>query len=421
LQLPGPTRLRRYNRARVLREIQRTESPSRTQIAEMLGLSLMAVTRIVRELIAAGLVREGEKSQSNSPGRRRTVLNLPADGAYVLGVSLNAYDSSVSLANIRGEIVSRRSLALNGLSDSKRAIVKCGDLARELIAAAEIDRERLLGLGAVIAGVVDHRQGTVIAAPFLGWKFTDIGSLLRRAVDLPVVVENLDNALLLAEVRFGMAAGRSSALYVRSAAGLGGSLFLDGQLIRGARFRAGQIGHLPVNGARRTCSCGRIGCLNTVSSGGAVLAELGRTTGAIPFPGDDRKNKAQLDEVLAAAMAGNVRTKEVLFRAGRHLGQAVLQIATALDPEEILLAGPLGCTASYQDGFKTGLATYASETAGFVRVSTMDDAQAAVFLALSELVFSDRLSLRSLRTARRRRHGEHEGRKEKAIRTSLAW
>jgi predicted NBD/HSP70 family sugar kinase len=410
LQLPGQTRLRRHNRARVLREIQRTESPSRTQIAEMLGLSLMAVTRIVRELIAAGLVQEGEKSHSNSPGRRRTVLNLPADGAYVLGVSLNAYDSSVSLANIRGEVVSRRSLAPNGLSDSKRAIAKCGALAQELIAAAEIDRKRVLGLGAVIAGVVDHRQGTVVAAPFLGWKFTDIGSLLRQAVDMPVIVENLDNALLSAEVRFGMAVGRSSVLYVRSAAGLGGSLFLDGQLIRGARFRAGQIGHLPVKGARRTCSCGQTGCLNTVSSGGAVLVELGRTTGAIPFPGDDRQNKAQLDEVLAAAMAGEARTNRVLFSAGRHLGQAVLQIAAALDPEEILLAGPLGCTVSYQGGFKAGLAAYGSETADFVRVSTMDDAQAAVFLALSELVFSDRLSLRTLRLARRQRRGEHERR-----------
>ena len=67
VQVPGHTRLRRHNRARVLLEIRKGEASSRTQIAEVLGLSLMAVTRIVRELIAVGLVEEGEKSYSSSP------------------------------------------------------------------------------------------------------------------------------------------------------------------------------------------------------------------------------------------------------------------------------------------------------------------------------------------------------------------
>ncbi len=64
--LLGHSRLRRRNRARVLLEIQKGEALSRTQIAKVLGLSLMAVTRIVRELIMAGLVDEGEKSPSNT-------------------------------------------------------------------------------------------------------------------------------------------------------------------------------------------------------------------------------------------------------------------------------------------------------------------------------------------------------------------
>lgn len=104
----GHSRLRRRNRARVLRDIQRSEALSRTQIAKELGLSLMAVTRIVRELITAGLVDEGEKTTSSLPGRRQTTLSLAAKGAYVVGLSINAYKPSVSLVNIRGEVVLSR-------------------------------------------------------------------------------------------------------------------------------------------------------------------------------------------------------------------------------------------------------------------------------------------------------------------------
>jgi predicted NBD/HSP70 family sugar kinase len=397
----GHSRLRRRNRARVLLEIQKGAALSRTQIAKVLGLSLMAVTRIVRELITAGLVDEGEKSPSNSPGRRQTTLSLAAKGAYVVGLSINAYKPSVSLVNIRGEVVLRRPFELDSLAGGTRAIAVRCEAIRDLIAEAGVDRKRVLGLGVVIGGVVDRREGAVLTAPFLGWGFTDIAAPLQRVFGLPVVVENIDNALLLAEVRFGIGRGKSNVLFFRSAAGLGGSLFLDGHLIRGSRFRAGHIGHMPLRGQTRVCSCGQIGCLNTVSSGGAVLADLGKATSLIPSPADYRKNRAQLDEVLRVAAKGDEHTNQVLLRAGRYLGKALIGVAVAADPEQILLAGPLGCSSSYQKGFKMALSEKLPELADLVMISTIDDCHAAALLALSELVFSERLSLRQAHSGNR--------------------
>ena len=410
----GHSRLRRRNRARVLLEIQKGAALSRTQIAKVLGLSLMAVTRIVRELITAGLVDEGEKFPSNSPGRRQTTLSLAAKGAYVVGLSINAYKPSVSLVNIRGEIVLRRPFELDSLAGNTRAIG--AEAIRDLITEAGVARKRVLGIGAVIGGVVDRRTGAVLAAPFLGWGFTDIAAPLQHQFDLPVVVENIDNALLLAEVRFGIGRGKSNVLFFRSAAGLGGSLFLDGRLIRGSRFRAGHIGHMPVRGQTRVCSCGQIGCLNTVSSGGAVLADLGKAPSLIPPPADYRKNRAQLDEVLRVAAKGDEHTNQVLLRAGRYLGKALIGVAVAVDPEQILLAGPLGCSSSYQKGFKMGLSERIPGLADLVTISTIDDCRAAALLALSELVFSERLNLRQTHSGNRQEgHGEQSRLAELAV------
>ena len=385
-------RLRRRNRARVLLEILRGQAPTRTQIAESLGLSVMGVARIVRELMLAGLVEEGAKTPLNSVGRPGIQLSLNAGGAYVIGLSINAYEPSISLANLRGEVILRRPVRLSKLTDGQRVVSECPRAVRELISEAGVSRKRVLGLGTVVGGVVNTQEGVVLSAPFLGWGFTEIAAPLHRALGIPVVIETLDNALLLAEVRFGIGAGKRSVLFFRSAAGLGGSLLIDGRLIRGAHFKAGQIGHMRIKGATRVCSCGQAGCLNTVSSGGAVFADLGLASAPIPSSKDFAQNKRLLDQVVRAAMKGDRRTNQVLFRAGRCLAEAVLGLVVAVDAEQVLLAGPLSTCASYRKGFESGLAEAFPGAAELLSLSTMDHCYAAALLALSELVLSDRLA-----------------------------
>lgn len=401
-------KLRRRNRARVLLEIHKGQSPTRTQIAESIGLSLMGVTRIVRELMAAGLVEEGQKSPLNSAGRPGIKLALAPCGAYVVGLSINAYEPSVSLVNICGKVILRRAIDMKNIADVEGVISESVRIIKELIAEAGVPRRRVLGLGTVISGVVDIQNGAVLAAPFLGWGFTRIAAPLQRALGMPVVIENLDNALLLAEVRFGAGRGKRSVLFFRSAAGLGGSLLIDGRLINGAHFRAGQIGHIRIKGETRVCSCGQVGCLNTISSGGAVFASLGLTSNPISSARDFDKNRQLIDQVLQASAANDERTNAALFRAGYSLGEAMLGLVVAVDAEQILLAGPLGGCASYQNGFEMGLSEKLPGAADLVALSTLDHCHAAALLALSELVLSDRLPLGDCRRhlARSRVEGE---------------
>jgi predicted NBD/HSP70 family sugar kinase len=398
-----PARLRQRNRARVLLEIYTGHAVTRTQIAEVLGLSVMAVTRIVRELVAAGLVEEGPKSTLNPLGRPSTKLALSEAGGYVVGLSLSAYEPCVCLVNIRGELVLRRQLELDSLRKPQHAVSASGRVIQKLIADAGIPPWRVLGLGTVVGGVVDNRKGVVLTAPYLGWDSADIASPLQQMLGLPVIVENLSNALLVAEVRFGIAAGKRSVLLFRSAVGLGGSLWIDGRLVRGPHFRAGwEIGHMRIKGKTRVCSCGRMGCLNTVSSGSAVVADLGLGAGgaksgrsaASPIPSWSHLDKTRklLGQVCRAAAGGDTRTNEVLFRAGRYLGEASLGLLTAVDAEQVILAGPLSICASYQTGFKSGLSQGVTVASDLVAISTMDHGYAAALLALSELVLSDHLA-----------------------------
>src|SRR5262249_14837748 len=120
--------IRNRNRGLVLKQIQSGAARSRTELAKSLGLSLMAITRIVRELLEVQLLEEGERTaRPNSPGRRRTDLALNPAGAYVVGVSLSAYSQCVTLVNTLGDVVEHVTVKLTALNDATRSMSECGD------------------------------------------------------------------------------------------------------------------------------------------------------------------------------------------------------------------------------------------------------------------------------------------------------
>jgi predicted NBD/HSP70 family sugar kinase len=390
--------IRNRNRVLVLQHIQSGAARSRTALAKSLGLSLMAITRIVRELIDVQLVEEGERTaRPNSPGRRRTDLALNPTGAYVIGVSLSAYSQSVTLVNMLGNVVVREPVKLSALNDPTRSIAECCDAVRQLIVG--VNRRRVLGIGVAVAGTVDSVHGTLIESPFLGWPKVDIADQFARRLRIPTVVEHISKALLLAEVRFGVAQGKQNVLLFRNASAVGGSFFLDGRLVRGAHLQAGNVGHMPMRGSRRPCSCGGTGCLDTVASGWAVLAHLGRATAQDVSPETYRRIRSGLDQVLTEAARGDDSAKGALHRAGRWFGEAVLTLQAALDPELVLMAGPLGRAPAYFNGVQAVVMRASAAARCRLAVSRIEDHRAAAFHALSELVFSPRLDIQRLRPA----------------------
>src|SRR5579872_4372049 len=94
------TLLRELNRSRVFVALLDGDAGMRTELAQHLGLSAMAITRIVRELANAGLLAEADHRVRAEPGRRPTELVIEPGGAYVLGFEIHAYQCSVVLLDL---------------------------------------------------------------------------------------------------------------------------------------------------------------------------------------------------------------------------------------------------------------------------------------------------------------------------------
>lgn len=393
------TELRRRNRDLVLRAIASETSMSRSLIARQTGLTGAAISRITRELIDAGLVKEGESIETKGRvGRRNIELELDDQGAFILAIALTANVKSVSIANSRGEIIAEHVLKNLTQGPPDQVIGELCSAAKTLIASTPIDLSRLVGCGVSVAGVTDPPSGALKVSEPLGWSDIPLGSLFSKALGLPVRVERRPVALLTAEIWRGGARGLNNVVLINNGLWLGGCVVADGRVLEGPGNTVGQIAHLSIGGNDTLCACGRKGCLDVTASGISILEKLK----SIEIPGAPRgEDRGSRLRSLARYKGTDLPEVQEAFRqAGQNMGRAVDGIFALLDPELILLAGETSRHPAYLEGVRDTLATLRPDEGNWpVEVSELRTDQSAVWIGLDAFVFSHTLNIEQLMAA----------------------
>ncbi|KJF20907.1 ROK family protein [Rhodococcus sp. AD45-ID] len=203
--------------------------------------------------------------------------------------------------------------------------------------AALIDQLRVThtvdGIGVGAPGIVDRSSGRVVFASDIlpGWMGAEVRSELEARMSLPVTVDNDVRVMAHGENMIGAGHGRSSVLFVSIGTGIGGALSIGGQLRHGAHGTAGELAHLLVPAAGAIgCGCGRTDHLEAVASGPAMAAEYAARAGVPVQP---------LQKVVALMHSGDPIARAVITDAGELLGRVLAGVATAFDPEVIVIGG----------------------------------------------------------------------------------
>ena len=199
-----------------------------------------------------------------------------------------------------------------------------------------------VGVGS--AGVVNVSTGTIVSATdaIADWPGTDIASAVAGRLlaagtapqGVPVHVDNDVNAYAAGEAWIGAGAGAGSVLVVAVGTGVGGAVVLDGRVHHGARFLAGEMGHMPSGPAgAEPCTCGRTGHLEAVAAGPQIARRYREATGAVDVTG--------AHQVERLADAGDAVAQRVYREAAIALGKAIAAVVTVLDPERVIVSGGL--------------------------------------------------------------------------------
>jgi len=395
--LRAPSSLRRAHRALALNQMLMKDGVSRTGLAEELGLSQMAMSRIVRDLFDAGLVKEsGVEVRESGPGRRQRMLTIRPDGTYAAAIALSAYAAEIGIVTADGEVLVSKSLQIQKTANGKAAIRKLATAVNRMIDAALIPRDRIAGVGIAVAAQLDPSNLSVVSSYLLDWKPFDLVEEVTTITKLPAYAENIVNALTLAEVTVGAIKQKENAFVVRSATTLGASILQHDRLVRGLTNPAGRIGHFQTMKTNLTCSCGSNHCLNCSASGWSVLVRLGRTSGNRYQPDDIPHYASEINQLIEQQSDTETQNKEVIKQAriirsaGSALAKSLQQLNQFIEPQAIVLNGSMSRVSAYQKGISQFLETSSEGKATLEKIhyGELRAVRAAGVLALKKTIYS---------------------------------
>ncbi len=264
---------------------------------------------------------------------------------YYVGVDVGGTKIQATLAEESGKIIgrSRASTPRTGKPDDTiMAIIK---LIRGVLCENELAAGDVRAIGVAVPGVVDPDRGRVMLTPNTNLSHTAITPKIARAFRVPVCRGNDANCGILGEAWLGAARGARNAVGIFIGTGIGGGIIINGQLIRGCREGAGEIGHMIVVPDGPRCGCGLHGCLETVAGRLGIEREVrqavkkGQKTILTKLTGDLSVIRSSL--IRKALKKKDKLVTAVMDQAVKHLGAACISLRHLLDPELIVLGGGL--------------------------------------------------------------------------------
>jgi glucokinase len=264
----------------------------------------------------------------------------------VLGVDVGG--TKVAIGPVDRDGVELATTLVEATCTEDQSAFLCGLEASLARALCVFERFEPRALGLACAGTIDSDRGVVVASPNLPLADVPLAPMLEKALGLPVVLENDVNAAVRAEATVGVAAGLRDVIMLTLGTGVGGGLWLDGRVYRGASGGAGELGHTIVRAGGLPCPCGSRGCLEVYTSGRALVRYAAARAGD---PAKDPSGElTTLQEqgrltgggVARLALAGDPAALDAVNELAHWLGAGLVNLTNAFDPEMIVIGGGVG-------------------------------------------------------------------------------
>ncbi len=296
------------------------------------------------------------------------IQNLP----LVVGVDLGGIQ--IRAAVLRGnQLISEVGLLIGADSTPELVIPRICSAIQLAVKKANATYDQIAAIGVGVPGPVNSDEGIAYFMPNLsGWDHdVPLRDRLAEHFNRPIYIENDANAAALGEYLFGAGRGCNFMVYLTISTGLGGSVIINGQVMRGISGAAMEIGHMTIHEFGELCHCGNIGCLETVASGIAIVHHANE---ALKFEQGGgflalKHNARMQDEsklsthdqiahehdedepdwlpsvdakaVAEAAEAGVPAARAIIKNAAEALGVGLVNIIHIFNPEKIILGGSL--------------------------------------------------------------------------------
>ena len=255
-------------KSKIVNYITNRESTSKVEISKELNLSMPTVLSNVKDLLEKGIIIETGEYESTG-GRKAKSIGINPSYRYAMGIVITANHLGMVLVNLKYEIVKSERIRLKFVPDMSYCS-QVADFAAEFLDNmndAE-QKEKLLGVGISIPGIINQEQKLVIKSHALKLENYSL-SFLEQAFSVSVYFVNDANAAMMAEDMNTY----QNAIYLSLNQTLGGAFCIGGKLFSGENQKAGEFGHMILVPQGRKCYCGKSGCADAYCAAGALVGE----------------------------------------------------------------------------------------------------------------------------------------------------
>lgn len=337
-QVANLEQVKQVNSATVYRLIAEQGPLSRVRLAELSALAPASITKLSRQLLEAGLIRELAESTPTG-GRPAIALTCQDESLGLIAGRLGREGLQLSLYNLKGEELASHQQTMTDTEQDAVMVQLAQSLASFIHQHSQTVR-RIIAIGLTMPGLIDPRHGKVVYMPRYPLRELALGPWLAERLELPVYLGNDTRAHALAEHLIGAAQGCQDAILVSVHHGTGSGILSNGRIFLGKNSNVGEIGHIQVEPFGQRCHCGNYGCLETIVANPAII---GRTAQLLAqgHPSQLTGDDLTIEAICQAALAGDGLARHVLEHAGEQLGRTLAIMVNLFNPQKLLLAGEI--------------------------------------------------------------------------------
>lgn len=320
----------------VLRLIKQSGPITRSEISERLEISASSVSNAINRLFEEDLLIS-RNGLSHKGGRRPELIEFRSTAGYVVGIDLGASWIRVAVADLKGMILQRREYPTLAYEGGKKIADRLLDIVRDLIGRSN---HKVLAVGMACPGVCV--AGRPWLSPYIPeLKDIELHSYIEDALGIPLVLENDVDMAVLGEMRYGAGVGCSDVVFLNVGVGLAAGIITNGQLLRGNKGAAGEIGFMVQDPrSTRNTFCEKGVAELTLSGFGIVK----RYQEYIESKGKDQNfaDALSADRVFVLARMGDEAAAQVISECKRHMSMIIANVAAVLNPERVIVGGGVG-------------------------------------------------------------------------------
>ena len=341
----------------ILKSIQILNSPTRHIISKNAGMSVQKVSQVLKVLENKKIIRKAGKAFSSS-GRPSYIYEMDPRQMYTIGAAISNRGATLVVTDATKEIVNTIIVEFSEEALTSHDPTK---LLEEILAPlkqAQVDLENkgetAVSVGISLPGMIDTARRVWLSGMQLpGINHLDINNEICKRMNIPVYVEDNSRVISYYEKVEGHGKDLNDFVVLYLGLGVGAGIIIDKSIYRGANGTAGEIGHIIHSNNTYRCSCGNIGCLETVTShSGVIRVFQDRLSEGVhsllqpyAYTGD-----LTFEAILDAANRGDRLARATLFEIGQFIGDACTILINLFNPEKLFITGTLEIFKDYLMG-----------------------------------------------------------------------